>query len=80
VGRARLLDLAAEIADFREQVSWVNSPEEQRRLRDKIRYIPAHVGIRLDSLRLSKASDAKMHSALWSTLMRAFPSLDIKPT
>ncbi len=80
MGKSRLLDIAQQIADYKEQVGWENTPQELRRLRDRIRYIPAHVGLDLDALRLSRRSETEVYAALWETLKKTFPSLDIRPT
>lgn len=80
MGKSRLLDIAEQIADYKEQVGWENTPQELRRLRDRIRYIPAHVGLTLDAIRLSRKSESEVYAALWKTLRAVFPSLDIHPT
>lgn len=80
MGKSRLLDIAQQIADYKEQVDWDNTPQELRRLRDSIRYIPARVGLGLDALRLSRRSETEVYAALWETLRKTFPALDIHPT
>ena len=79
MGKNRLLDIAKEIADYKEQMGWGNSPQEIRRLTEKIRYIPAQVGLTLQSLHLSKKSEIQIHAALWQTLKRTIPSLVLQP-
>jgi hypothetical protein len=80
LGRTRLRDVGAEIADFQEQVAWPNTEQELRRLTDKIQHIPARMGLTLGSARLSRQAGADVLAALWRTLKRSFRSLPIKPT
>ncbi|HOW28889.1 MAG TPA: hypothetical protein PK876_10375 [Elusimicrobiota bacterium] len=77
LGKGRISDIARDIADYKEQVGWPNTPQEIRRLQDKIRYIPAEVSLGLSVLRLSKKSEIRISEALWGTLKSAFPSMRI---
>jgi hypothetical protein len=77
MGKNRLLDIATEIADYKEQVDWPNTPQEIRWLRDRIHYIPARIGLNLNTLRLSKKSEADVQNALWKTLQSTFPTLKL---
>lgn len=78
MGKNRLMDIATEIADYKEQVEWPNTPQEIRWLRDRIYYIPARIGLNLNTLRLSKKSEAHVQTALWKTLQSIFPTLKLK--
>jgi hypothetical protein len=79
LGKLRLRDLSLDIADFKEQVGWENTSHEIGRLRDKIMCIPALAGLDFSRLRLSKASEAQVTAALWETLKRTFPSMNLRP-
>lgn len=80
MGRGRLVEVATNIADYKEQVGWENTPQELRRLADKIHHIPAQLALNLGAVRLSRDSQVAVDAALWGTLKSVFPTLEIRPT
>jgi hypothetical protein len=80
IGRGRVMDVATDIVDYKEQISWSNTPHEIRSLTEKIHYIPARMNLTLNAVRLSRKSELDLRNALWRTLKTSFPTLEIKPT
>lgn len=76
MGKSRLEQMAMEIADYKEQLSWTNTPEEQRKLQDKIRYLEPRLMLEIETdRRLSKKGTAEAGKALHSALQSLFPFL-----
>jgi len=77
LGQARLAHVAGEIADYKEQFSWDNSPQDLRRLEEIVRHLEPRLMLSLepDRMRLSRKTQEDLNEALRSTLRFYFPVL-----